>query len=1043
MSRPATAAVRLLTGEREPVRLATTADILLYGLQAIDGVPAEIGDRVLVKDQADPTQNGIYTASAGEWFRAADARSMRTLQKGTTVHTQIGTANADRVFEFTADEPVVGTDAITVAASVPPDIADAIAEVEALRDETQALKDAAEASAGQASASAAASAANAGQTTADRAATAADAIAAGASLAGAVAARDAALATGKVYAETTAGLAAVAEGEYFLVPSGDPLESFILYRDLSGVATEIKRFPSTSAVELSGSAATLTELSAALQYDDSGIAIAFDAPVPSILIKDAAAPAKRFFGNVTAKLTVTRTTAGWYFDKLGLLKQAGVNVPRFTYDYKSLAPRGLFQEPARANRLLQNRSLRITHQLTVSGGAGVFVDGETVNASGGSTGVYRSSNSTATIYALSGGSGTMTGTLTGAASGATKNISSSALVWVATNMTVAQDQVGLDGVANSASSITATADNATISQAITIASAAYFQTAYIARLAGSGALRMSEDGGATYTDVSPPDRYWNRMSIPAQTLANPTVVLQVATSGDKFIIDLAQNENGNFRTSPMVTTTAFFSRGGEQPIIDILAIPFNTALGSIFIEGRTQASDNVARTMVQLDDGGVNNQIFCNLSSLGSGQFSIKTAGAIVANVLPGLTVVDKTTRLAASWGPNYAQAALDGSIGAQDSALTVPTGLTKLRIGCGLAGGNPFSGTIAKLTLRLRTMDASELTAWSNFGTVGATPAIDVPPNDPNIEDSDHPATLTVTSAQVSGIRPISFGRYENANPGWRRRFKTRATSIVRHFQNLNTVDGSYNAKGQILVDGVHNTYFTSPQAAGKFFVRLDFASNADRLIEVVMPYSAAIADLGITTYGAPITLPPTRLTMPRAVFLGDSRDEGFLATSIDKTWMEILCRAKGWQHINLGYGSSGVTAAWGTDVGNANPDVVFITFDFNNRTGQTSLAGFKSAYKALVANIRAIKPTVKIYAVSSNWISAANDTLTLKIADYRQQELDAVSELTAAGDANIFYIDGLTLTANSTGSIGDGIHPNDVGSAEQAATIAPLVSV
>ncbi|MER9756691.1 hypothetical protein NKJ46_25220 [Mesorhizobium sp. M0166] len=123
MSRPATAAVRLLTGEREPVRLATTADILLHGLQAIDGVPAEVGDRVVVKDQADPTQNGIYTASAGEWFRAADARTTRTLQKGTTVHTQIGAVNADRVFEFTADEPAVGTDAITIAASVPPDIA--------------------------------------------------------------------------------------------------------------------------------------------------------------------------------------------------------------------------------------------------------------------------------------------------------------------------------------------------------------------------------------------------------------------------------------------------------------------------------------------------------------------------------------------------------------------------------------------------------------------------------------------------------------------------------------------------------------------------------------------------------------------------------------------------------------------------------------------------------------------------------------------------------------------------------------------------------
>ncbi|MER9024944.1 hypothetical protein NKI01_20560 [Mesorhizobium sp. M0815] len=206
MSRPATAAVRLLTGEREPVRLATTADILLHGLQAIDGVPAEIGDRVLVKDQTDPTQNGIYTASAGEWFRAADARTTRTVQKGTTVHTQVGSVNADRVFEFTADEPAVGADAITIAASVPPDIADVVEEVEALRDETQALKDAAATSAGQASASAAASAANASQTTADRAATNSDAVAAAAAVVSAQAARDASFYGKGIFPTTAAAI---------------------------------------------------------------------------------------------------------------------------------------------------------------------------------------------------------------------------------------------------------------------------------------------------------------------------------------------------------------------------------------------------------------------------------------------------------------------------------------------------------------------------------------------------------------------------------------------------------------------------------------------------------------------------------------------------------------------------------------------------------------------------------------------------------------------------------------------------------------------
>jgi hypothetical protein len=114
MAQPATAAVRLLTGEREPVRLATTANITLYGLQTIDGTMVEVGDRVLVKDQTDATQNGIYTASTGQWYRAADARTSRTLQKGTTVHTQAGATNGGNVYVFQSEAPLVGNAPISV-----------------------------------------------------------------------------------------------------------------------------------------------------------------------------------------------------------------------------------------------------------------------------------------------------------------------------------------------------------------------------------------------------------------------------------------------------------------------------------------------------------------------------------------------------------------------------------------------------------------------------------------------------------------------------------------------------------------------------------------------------------------------------------------------------------------------------------------------------------------------------------------------------------------------------------------------------------------
>ncbi len=60
---------------KDSVRAATTGDITLSGVQAIDGVSVVAGDRVLVKDQSVGSANGIHVAAAGAWSRAADADS--------------------------------------------------------------------------------------------------------------------------------------------------------------------------------------------------------------------------------------------------------------------------------------------------------------------------------------------------------------------------------------------------------------------------------------------------------------------------------------------------------------------------------------------------------------------------------------------------------------------------------------------------------------------------------------------------------------------------------------------------------------------------------------------------------------------------------------------------------------------------------------------------------------------------------------------------------------------------------------------------------
>ncbi|TPL63422.1 right-handed parallel beta-helix repeat-containing protein [Mesorhizobium sp. B2-3-15] len=140
------------------MRLATTANLetvlvdgvaWIEGLKPIDGTQTAVGDRVLVKDQNDARLNGIYTASQGFWYRAADARTSRTMQKGTTVHVQEGAVSAGFVYAFQTLAPAVGRDDIALAffssddlvgdamAAMRDELAGVIAEAERARDLAQ------------------------------------------------------------------------------------------------------------------------------------------------------------------------------------------------------------------------------------------------------------------------------------------------------------------------------------------------------------------------------------------------------------------------------------------------------------------------------------------------------------------------------------------------------------------------------------------------------------------------------------------------------------------------------------------------------------------------------------------------------------------------------------------------------------------------------------------------------------------------------------------------------------------------------------------
>jgi type II secretory pathway pseudopilin PulG len=69
---------------RQPVKAVATANLVLSGLQTVDGVVLAAGNRVLLTGQTDAKENGVYSANAGAWIRAVPENTAAGLKDGAT-----------------------------------------------------------------------------------------------------------------------------------------------------------------------------------------------------------------------------------------------------------------------------------------------------------------------------------------------------------------------------------------------------------------------------------------------------------------------------------------------------------------------------------------------------------------------------------------------------------------------------------------------------------------------------------------------------------------------------------------------------------------------------------------------------------------------------------------------------------------------------------------------------------------------------------------------------------------------------------------------
>lgn len=98
------------------VRAASTANVALTGTQTIDAVVLIAGDRVLLKNQTAPAENGIWVVAAGAWARSADASTSAQVTSGMATFIEEGTTNGNQQWALSTDNPItLGTTGLVFA----------------------------------------------------------------------------------------------------------------------------------------------------------------------------------------------------------------------------------------------------------------------------------------------------------------------------------------------------------------------------------------------------------------------------------------------------------------------------------------------------------------------------------------------------------------------------------------------------------------------------------------------------------------------------------------------------------------------------------------------------------------------------------------------------------------------------------------------------------------------------------------------------------------------------------------------------------------
>lgn len=299
-------------------------------------------------------------------------------------------------------------------------------------------------------------------------------------------------------------------------------------------------------------------------------------------------------------------------------------------------------------------------------------------------------------------------------------------VWVATNMDVVQDQIGIDGFVNKACTLTATANNATILQTVVgLTSSAYYYSDFIKRLNGSGIVEITIDGGATWIDVSNniDTRLFHRVSYSKDAVTSAVIGIRLNLAGDSVIVDMAQLEEALVTAPTTEVITANVTRGRSILGHSLADLPFaDGGPATIIVEfvpfgGFTNVTDIAVRRVLGFTNGidELEAVIVDYLSTLVP-KVTVKTGGVSDLGVeySDEISLIEKNVLIAAIDADN-AYGTLNGVDPTSDSSgsLFASGAVTSIFYGTAIGGFKGMSGWIKRIAYIPQRLANNLLSIW------------------------------------------------------------------------------------------------------------------------------------------------------------------------------------------------------------------------------------------------------------------------------------------------------------------------------------------